>query len=204
MNLTEIVAILDKSGSMQHLTNDTIGGYNAFIAEQAKVEGEARLTTVLFSSGERYYEVLHDRVDIKQVEPLTTDDYHTEASTALLDAMGRAIDELGQKLADTPEDERPGKVIFFIVTDGEENSSHKFTHEQIKTKVEHQTDVYKWEFLFIGANIDTMSVASSIGIRAKNAINYEASSVGLDTMYRSVNLVMTSYRNDGIVDTDNI
>jgi uncharacterized protein YegL len=170
-DLTEIIAILDKSGSMASLTNDTIGGYNTFIKEQKALPSEAVLTTVLFSTD---YKLLHDRVNIKKVKQITEKEYSAGGGTALLDAMGKTINDIGLKLHNTPEDDRPGKVIVFIITDGEENSSKEFTNEKIKQMVELQKNTYNWEFLFMGANIDSFSAAETIGISKDRAFNYSA------------------------------
>ena len=179
-NLTEIVAILDKSGSMQSLTNDTIGGFNSFLEEQKEIPGDAILTTVLFSDT---YTLLHDRLNIKDVKPMTGNDYKAGGNTALLDAMGKTINGIGLKLYNTLEEERPGKVIFFIITDGAENASTEFTHEKIEAMVELQQNTYSWEFIFLGANIDAFSVGDSIGI-AKHRFNFTADSEGIRYAHR--------------------
>jgi uncharacterized protein YegL len=166
--LTEIIAILDNSGSMANLTNDTIGGYNTFINDQKNIPGEAILTTVLFNTK---YILLHDRINIKKTKPITEKEYRAGGGTALLDAMGKTINDVGLKLHNTDEDERPSKVIVFIITDGEENSSKEFTHEKIKEMVTLQKNIYSWEFLFMGANIDSFSVAETIGINHNRAFN---------------------------------
>jgi uncharacterized protein YegL len=170
-NLTEIVAILDKSGSMANLTNDTIGGYNNFIKEQKEIPGEAVLSTVLFNDHQK---VIHNRINIEHVKPISEKEYSAGGNTALLDAMGRAIKHIGNKLMHTPEEKRPGKVIFFVITDGQENSSTQYGFEKIKYMVEHQKNKYHWEFLFMGANMDAFSVAESIGIGRDRSYNYQA------------------------------
>jgi uncharacterized protein YegL len=194
--LTEIVAILDKSGSMADLTNDTIGGYNTFIEQQQKIPGEAILSTVLFSIGREI--VLHNRVNIKSVKPISVEQYSTGGGTALLDAMGRAIRYIGRTLSDTPEEKRPSKVVFFIITDGEENSSVEYTYEKIKHMVEHQRTKYSWEFLFMGANIDSFSVAASIGISQDRAYNYSREHI-VD-VYGAISVGIDNYRRHGNVD----
>jgi uncharacterized protein YegL len=174
-DLTEIVAILDKSGSMSSLTDDTIGGYNEFIAEQKKLSGEAVLTTVFFNNG---YQLLHDSKDIRDVKEITRKDYAAGGNTALLDALGKTINDIGLKLHNTPEENRPGKVIFFIITDGQENSSKEFTQEKIKEMVELQRNTYNWEFMFMGANIDAFSAAGAMGISKDRVFNYTAQHIG--------------------------
>lgn len=182
-NLTEIVFILDRSGSMKHLTSDTIGGFNSFIDEQKKVDGEALLTTILFDDE---YEILHNGVNLKVVKPLTTNEYSVRGFTALLDAIGKTINEVGDRLSKTKEEERPSKVIFIITTDGEENSSKEFKQEQVKSMIENQTNNYNWQFIFLGANIDAVATAQRYGINANLAHTYTANSVGTQSLYTSV------------------
>jgi uncharacterized protein YegL len=193
-NLTEIVTILDHSGSMANLTGDTIGGYNNFISEQKKLPGEAVLTTVLFNNG---YTVLHDGIPIQNAKPITTDEYRAEGSTALLDAIGKTVNKIGTKLHNTEEQNRPSKVIVLIVTDGEENSSKEFTHEQIKEMVKRQQDIYSWQFLFFGANIDSFDVGQSIGVNIKYTADFSANGVGVHRLYNVINCATTSYRSTG-------
>jgi uncharacterized protein YegL len=196
-DLTEIVAILDRSGSMEHLTNDTIGGYNAFIEEQKQSPGEARLTTVLFDDK---YEVLHQGVDIKKVKKITKKDYVARGSTALLDALGKTINDIGLRLYNTAEADRPGKVIFFIITDGEENASVEFSHEKIKSMVELQKNTYSWEFIFMGANIDAFNAAASIGIQADRAFNFTASEEGVFCSLSASSIAVSNFRKHGNID----
>jgi uncharacterized protein YegL len=187
-NLTEIAAILDRSGSMEHLTDDTIGGYNSFIKEQREQPGEARLTTVLFDD---QYELLHDRVNIKKMKPITRREYSARGMTALLDALGKTINDIGAKLRDTPEPERPGKVIFFIITDGMENASKEFSNEKVKEMVELQKNTYNWEFIFVGADIDAFDAARSIGINADRAFNVYACPEGIINAQAASSLTLT-------------
>jgi von Willebrand factor type A domain. len=193
-NLTEIVFILDKSGSMWHLTDDTIGGYNSFLQEQKNTEGESKVTTVLFSNTTK---IIHDAIDIKNVKPLTREDYIAHGSTALMDAVGETINKVGQRLASTPEEERPSKVIFVITTDGEENSSREFNRAKIKEMITHQTNKYNWQFMFLGANIDAVSEAESIGIRGMFASNYVAGEQGTEILYNSLSKTVSNYRTVG-------
>ncbi|GHU48149.1 hypothetical protein FACS1894200_04660 [Spirochaetia bacterium] len=196
-NLTEIVVLLDKSGSMEAVTDDTIGGYNAFIDEQKRVPGEAVLTTVLFSTD---YTVLHERADIQKVNKITPSEYKAGGNTALLDALGKTINDIGAKLSNTREEERPSKVIFFIITDGKENSSREFTQECVKAMVELQKNTYNWEFIFMGANIDSFSEAASIGIGHDRAFNYEASRLGARSSHRAMSMASSNFRMRGSVD----
>ena len=161
-NLTELVYIIDRSGSMHHLTGDTVGGYNAFLKEQKQLAGDAHLTTVLFDDK---YELFCDHVDIKEACPMTESNCYARGCTALMDAIGRTINAVGKRLAQTPEVERPSKVLFMIMTDGYENSSKEFNRSAIKAMIEHQQSVYSWQFLFVGAGIDAYTEASSIGIQ---------------------------------------
>jgi uncharacterized protein YegL len=190
-NLTEIVFILDRSGSMSDLTNDTIGGFNSFISEQKKVAGEAVLTTVLFNDK---YEILHNGIDIKKVAPLTDKEYSARGSTALLDAIGKTINSVGERLASTKEDDRPEKVVFVITTDGEENASVVFSQSQVKAMIEHQTEKYSWQFLFLGANIDAVSTAQSYGINADFASNHTASAVGIASVFGALSVAIKHHR----------
>jgi uncharacterized protein YegL len=196
-DLTELVAILDRSGSMANLADDTIGGFNKFIEDQKKVPGEALLTTVLFDD---HYEFLHDGVSIQDVKPITGKEYFARGMTALLDAVGRTINRVGEKLSKMDEADRPGKVMVLIITDGYENSSHEFTREQIKEMVERQRNTYKWEFLFFGANIDSFAAADGIGVDLTRAVNFSASGIGVSTTLDAMSLAASSYRGTGTVD----
>ena len=174
-NLTEIVFILDRSGSMQTLTDDTIGGFNSFIEKQKKEPGDAILTTVLFDD---QYEVLHDGVNLKDVKPLTREDYYARGMTAMMDAIGRTINTVDARIQKTPEQYRPGKVIFVITTDGYENASMEFNRARIKEMIQRQTAKYDWQFLFLGANMDAVSEAGTFGVCAAQSVTYAANSVG--------------------------
>ncbi|GHU05390.1 hypothetical protein FACS1894147_11510 [Spirochaetia bacterium] len=193
-NLTEIIAILDRSGSMDHLTGDTIGGYNSFIKGQQDGEGEAVLTTVLFDDK---YELLHDRVDVKKVKPITRKEYFARGTTALLDALGKTLRDVGAKLHNTAEAERPGKVIVFIITDGEENASVEYTKEKVKEMVELQRTTYGWEFIFIGANIDSFSTAGSLGIDTGNAFTIDADGDSTARAHFAMRKIVSNYRKSG-------
>lgn len=190
-NLTELVMVLDMSGSMHELRSDTIGGYNSLIDEQKKEEGEARVTTVLFN---HEYHVLHDRVDIKDVKPLTEADYCPSGTTAMLDAVGTAITSVGQALASLPEEERPSKVMVTIITDGYENASKEYRWDLIKSMIKEQREKYSWIFTFIGADIDTMQVSDSLGIDSRLSKGYTKSAAGSNSVYASVSNAMKRVR----------
>ena len=174
-NSTEMVFVLDRSGSMSGLAADTIGGFNELIEKQKKIEGDAYVTTVLF---DHEYEVLHDHVALGEVAPLTDKEYFARGSTALLDAVGRTIDSVGARLAAAPEEERPEHVVFVITTDGRENSSREYTAKQVREMVEHQQQKYSWQFVFLGANMD-----GNLGISAKYAADFTPTGRGVNRMY---------------------
>jgi uncharacterized protein YegL len=190
-NLTEIIFVLDRSGSMSDLTNDTIGGFNSFLEEQRKEVGEAKLTTILFDDK---YEILHDGIDLINVGNLTNKEYYARGMTALFDAVGKTIKTVGERLSKTEESDRPNKVVFVITTDGQENSSKEFTKETIKEMITKQTDKYNWQFLFLGANIDSAREASAIGIKGMYSVKYTASAAGTDSLYRSVSKTVSNVR----------
>ena len=182
-NLTEMVFILDRSGSMQGLEGDTIGGFNAMLEKQKAEEGEAFVSTVLFNDESS---VLHDRVDIQKVAPMTRRDYFVGGCTALLDAVGEAIRHIANVHKYAREEDVPEKTVFVITTDGMENASCKYTYEQVKKMISLQQEKYGWEFLFLGANIDAAREAARFGIRADRAANYHADSKGTAVIYEAV------------------
>lgn len=191
-NLTEIVFILDRSGSMEHLTTETIGGFNSLIERQkADKEGEALITTVLFDD---QYEILHNHLPLKKVHRLTKKDYYARGCTALLDAIGKTIDSIGERLSATPEDKRPGKVLFIITTDGYENASQTYTKSKIKEMITHQQDVYNWQFTFLGANIDAVGEADSLGIRPQMACSPSASARGVKSSFGAMDKLVSFMR----------
>ena len=190
-NLTELVFILDRSGSMRGLETDTIGGYNSLIEKQKLEEGEAIISTVLFDDMQQ---ILHDRVDLKQVEPMTRKEYYVRGCTALLDAVGGAIHHIGNVHKYAREEDRPEKTLFIITTDGMENSSRRYTYEKVKGMIERQKEKYGWEFLFLGANIDAIEVAGRFGIEASRAVNYECDSEGTQLNYRTISETISKVR----------
>ena len=190
--LTEIVFILDKSGSMSGLESDTIGGYNSFLKKQKKVEGEAYVSTVLFSD---YSTVIHDRVPIAKVEPLNEEQYSTDGCTALLDAIGGAIHHIGNVHKYARDEDRPEKTVFVITTDGQENSSREYSYTKIKKMIEKQQEKYGWEFIFLGANIDAIGEAGKLGIRANRAVQYECDAAGTALNYACMCETIADFRN---------
>lgn len=191
-NLTEIIFLLDRSGSMAGLEDDTIGGFNAFIDKQKRLKGKTIVTTVLF---DHEYEILWNGVDANEIK-LTDKEYYVRGSTALLDAVGKTIVDVNHRLAKTNEDEKPGQIIFIITTDGMENSSHEFTYKKIKQLIKHQQEKYDWKFIFLGANIDTGKEADNIGIHKNNAYSFEASESGVQHMYDVVHDSVSEMRKD--------
>ena len=182
-NLTEIVFILDRSGSMNGLERDTIGGFNSMIEQQKKTEGEALISTVLFDN---VSEVLHDRVDVKDIRPMTDRDYTVRGCTALLDAIGGAIHHIGNIHKYARPEDVPEHTMFVITTDGMENASRRYDSEKVKQMIERQKAKYGWEFLFLGANIDAVETASQFGIGADRAVNYQCDSEGTALNYEVV------------------
>ena len=182
-NLTELVFILDRSGSMAGLEGDTIGGFNAMIEKQRGEPGEAVISTVLFDNET---EVIHDRVSLDRVPALTEKEYDVRGCTALLDAVGGAIHHIGNVHKYAREEDRPEKTLFVITTDGMENASRRYTYDKVKSMIERQRERYGWEFLFLGANIDAAREAARFGIRADCAADYHADSMGTEAVYESV------------------
>lgn len=188
MKNIEIVFILDKSGSMAHLVGDTIGGFNGFIESQKALDGKVLLTTILFDTT---WKILHDGIDIHEVKPMTTTDYSAYGGTAMLDAIGEVINRV-QDRHDELGENKPDNVLFVITTDGEENSSCKFTKTQIEKMIKHQTNGHGWNFMFLGANMDAVKEATSIGISQANTISYTWNSQGTDALYRSISDIVTT------------
>ena len=191
-NTTLITVILDRSGSMRPIAKDTIGGFNTFLADQKKDPAdEARLTLVQF---DHEYDVIHNNKLLAEVPELTGETYVPRGNTALLDALGRTITTTGQTLSAMPENERPEAVVVVVITDGEENASREYTKAQVAAMVKEQTDVYKWQFLFLGANIDAIQAGASVGVHAANAMNYQPTAGGMDVLLRDVSSNVKSYR----------
>ena len=182
-NLTELVFILDRSGSMAGLETDTIGGFNAMVEKQKREEGEAYLSTVLFSDRSS---VLYDRVDLKKVEPMTERQYYVGGCTALLDAIGDAVHHIANVHKYAREEDRPANTIFVITTDGMENASRRHTYDEVRSLIERQRERFGWEFLFLGANMDAVSAARRFGIREDRAVRYECDAKGTALNYKVV------------------
>lgn len=198
-DLTELVFILDRSGSMSGLESDTIGGYNGLLDKQRNEVGEAVITTVLFDDK---YELLHDRINVKGVAPITNKDYFVRGMTALLDAVGKTIVKIESAQAHTTEDERPEKTLVVITTDGMENASREFTKNKVKEMVERMQKNHGWEFIFLGANIDSVKTAGGIGIRADRTANYHADSIGTAQNFCTVSAVASNLRASRSVNKD--
>lgn len=190
-NKTDITIILDRSGSMESVKSDTIGGFNSFLSEQQKVEGEASLSLVQFDD---QYEVVYLDKDINSAEKLTEGTFQPRGMTALYDAIGRTINSVGQRLSELNESERPDKIVFVILTDGEENSSVEFSAAKVGEMIKHQRETYSWEFIFIGANQDAVLSAQAIGISANAALTYAANSEGTEQAFGSVAQNVAKYR----------
>jgi len=190
-NITELVFILDRSGSMGGLESDTIGGFNSMLEKQQKETGDCRITTVLF---DHEYEVLHDRIDIKAVSPINEREYFVRGNTALLDAVGKTINKIDAVQKNTAKNYRAEKVLFVITTDGMENASREFNYGKIKSMIETQKKKYNWEFIFLGANIDAINVAEQFGIAKNRAQNFHNDSVGIALNYTVVSEAVARFR----------
>ena len=190
-NLTEMVFILDKSGSMAGMEDDTIGGFNGMIEKQKAEEGEALVSTVLFSGDSV---VIHDRAQLKDIRPMTRKEYSVGGCTALVDALGGAIHHIGNVHKYAREEDRPEHTVFVITTDGMENASRHYTAEQVKTMVNRQKEKYGWEFLFLGANIDAVETAARYGIREDRAVRYRHDAEGYALNYQEVSEAVRSVR----------
>ena len=192
--LTELVFILDRSGSMAGLESDTIGGFNSLIDRQRKEEGEALISAVLFDDKA---EVLYDRIPVNRIEPMNDSQYYVRGCTALLDALGGAIHHIGNVHKYAREEDRPVKTIFIITTDGLENASRIYSYDKVKAMVERQRERYGWEFLFLGANMDAIAAAGRFGIQADRAVNYECDGAGTQLNYDVLSETITQVRGCG-------
>ena len=190
-NITEIVFILDRYGSMHGLEKDTIGGFNSLIEKQKKQDGTCYVSTVLFDN---FSEVLHDRVELKDIKPMTEEDYSVRGCTALLDAIGSAVHHIGNIHKYARKEDVPEHTMFVIMTDGYENASHIYTGSAVKKMIERQKEKYGWEFLFIGANIDAVETAGRFGISEEHSVNYHADSTGTGIVYDTVSEALCSVR----------
>ncbi len=181
--ITELVFILDRSGSMSGLEKDTIGGFNSMIEKQKKQDGECYVSTVLFDNES---EVIHDRVKLSEIKPMTEDDYYVRGCTALIDAIGGAIHHIGNVHKYACSEDVPEHTMFIITTDGMENASHRYTSDKVKYMIECQKEKFGWDFLFIGANIDAVETAAQYGIGSDRAVNYNADEKGTKILYETV------------------
>ena len=191
INITELVFILDRSGSMSGLESDTIGGFNAMIEKQKKQDGVCYVSTILFDN---FSKVLHDRVKLENVEPMTDRDYTVRGCTALLDAIGGTIHHIGNIHKYARPEDVPEHTVFVITTDGLENASHQYSYEKVKRMIEHEKEKYGWEFLFLAANIDAAETAANIGISRDRAVDYLADGEGTSLIYETVSDVVGQVR----------
>ena len=198
-DLTELVFILNMSGSMAHLTDDTVGGFNSVMKEHNDDKGEVLVTTYLFNNESK---MIHDRLPIAEVPPMTCNDYSARGCTALLDALGQAIEHIVGIHRYARDEDIPEHTIFVITTDGMENASHKFSADHIKAKIKHEQEKYGWEFIFLAANIDAVETAEAYGIDRSRAVNYLADGEGTQEVYASVSCAMRNVRECGSVAAD--
>ncbi len=189
--LTELVFILDQSGSMSGLEKDTIGGFNSMLQKQKELDGECRITTVLFDNR---YQLLHDRIDIRAVSPMTAEDYCAGGCTALLDAIGRTVSKLAGVQRNTAEEYRAEKVMFVIITDGEENASREYSSQKVKAMIRREQEQYGWEFIFLGANIDAVETAAQFGISADRAVDYVPDGAGTALNFQAISETAALFR----------
>lgn len=198
-NITELVFILDRSGSMGGLEQDTIGGFNAMIDKQRKQDGECYVSTVLFDNTS---EVLHDRVKLSEIKKMTENDYFVRGCTALIDAIGGAIKHIVNIHKYARPEDVPEHTLFVITTDGMENASHRFSSSEVKRMIKHEKEKYGWEFLFIGANIDAVETAAQFGIGKERAVNYHADCTGTKILYETVSQAVCNVRKNLSLEDD--
>ena len=197
--ITELIFILDRSGSMSGLEKDTIGGFNSMIEKQKKQDGECYVSTVLFDNES---EVIHDRIKLSEIRPMTEDDYYVRGCTALIDAIGGAIHHIGNIHKYARPEDVPEHTMFIITTDGMENASHRYTSDRVKCMIERQKEKYSWEFLFIGANIDAVETAAQYGIGSDRAVNYNADEKGTKILYATVSESICQMRANAPLQSD--
>src|SRR5574337_1031447 len=190
-NLTELVFILDRSGSMNSMETEALNGFNSFVDEQKKLSGEANLTLAIF---DHEYTLIHNGRSIKEIEPLTRSVYSARGMTALLDAVGRTMDDVGRRLAKMAESDRPSKVLVAILTDGLENASKDYTKSKINEMISHQKDKYSWEFMFLAANQDAFAEGSGIGVNYGKTMNFDMSLAGMTKSFNAMNASAKIYR----------
>lgn len=190
-NITELVFILDRSGSMSGLEGDTIGGFNSMIEKQRRQEGECYVSTVLFDN---FSEVIHDRLKLSEIKNMTEDDYYVRGCTALIDAIGGAIHHIANVHKYARPEDLPEHTMFVIMTDGMENASHRYSSDKVKKMIECEKEKYGWEFLFIGANIDSIETARHFGIGADRSVNYHADHQGTAVVFETVSETVCNFR----------
>lgn len=190
-NMTELVFILDRSGSMHGYEADTVGGFNATVEKQKAQEGKVYISTVLFNSESK---VIHDRADISEIERMLPETYKVGGSTALLDAIGSAVHHIGNVHKYARPEDVPEQTVFIIMTDGMENASHRYSADTVKAMIKRQKEKYGWEFIFLAANIDAVGAAAHIGIESDRAANYSQTHEGIDRSYRAVSSAITHFR----------
>ncbi len=193
---TELVFILDKSGSMHGLEQDTIGGFNSMLQKQKELDGECRITTVLFDNR---YELLHDRIDIRAVSPMTEKEYQVGGTTALLDAIGRTVQKLVSVQKNTAKEYRADRVLFVIITDGQENASQEYSSNKVKGLIQLEKEKYGWEFVFLGANIDAAETAGRLGISRDRAVDYVPDGAGTALNFQMMSETVAAFRETGAV-----
>jgi len=191
MDLVEIACVVDRSGSMESICSDAIGGFNSFLASQKAQPGVTRFTLVLFDNE---YKVVHNSTDIQKVPSLDTTTFVPRGSTALLDAIGKTIDDIGNQLSQTRESERPGKVILAILTDGEENASVTYTPTKVQEMIRNQQEKYQWDVVFLAANQDAIKAAKELAIPEENAYNFEPSAEGVQMAFGALNANVNTRR----------
>jgi Mg-chelatase subunit ChlD len=192
--LTEIIFIVDRSGSMSSIRADIIGGFNSFLKNQKKVSSECKVSFFQFDTGDPTVEKIYETMDIKEAPELTENTFVPRGGTPLYDAIAHVVHKTGDRFSSMDESERPEKVLVVIITDGEENSSHEWNNRQIKQMIEHQTEKYSWEFVYLGANQDAWEVGSSIGVRFSSSLGYVASKGGVGKLFSSLSDKTTQYR----------
>ncbi len=193
---TELVFILDKSGSMHGLEQDTIGGFNSMLQKQKELDGECRITTVLFDNR---YELLHDRIDIRAVSPMTEKEYQVGGTTALLDAIGRTVQKLVSVQKNTAKEYRADRVLFVIITDGQENASQEYSSDKVKGMIQLEKEKYGWEFVFLGANLDAVETAGRLGISRDRAVDYVPDGAGTALNFQMMSETVAAFRETGAV-----
>ena len=193
---TELVFILDKSGSMHGLEQDTIGGFNSMLQKQKELDGECRITTVLFDNR---YELLHDRIDIRAVSPMTEKEFQVGGTTALLDAIGRTVQKLVSVQKNTAKEYRADRVLFVIITDGQENASQEYSSDKVKGMIQLEKEKYGWEFVFLGANLDAVETAGRLGISRDRAVDYVPDGAGTALNFQMMSETVAAFRETGAV-----